>query len=76
VARIELGVDLGMAEVLQKYDDDYHGANELFCVHIDALDYDINVRSSQIHPDSDVFKVGDVGRLVVTRRFAEVKRLL
>jgi len=76
MTRIELGVNLGMSEVLQKYDDDYHSVDELFCVHIDALDYDINVRSSQIHPDSDVFKVGDVGHLIVTRRFAEIKRLL
>jgi len=69
MARIELGVDLGMSEVLN---DDC----VVVRVHIDELNRDIDIHSSQIHPDSDVFEVGDVGHIVVTRRFAEIKRLL
>jgi hypothetical protein len=75
--RIELGINLGMSEILFEFlDIDRRDQDPLYHVHLDELDRYVKVRSSQIHPDSDVHKVGDVGHLVVLRRFAEIKRLI
>jgi len=76
MTRIELGVDLGMSEVLNVYSTIPQYDAKLLRIHIDELNRDLDVHSSQIHPDSDVFEAGDVGHLVVMRRFAEIKRLL
>jgi len=78
MARIELGVNLGMSEVLSEwFEHKSNDADPLLLVRVDGSHgFYLKVRSSQIHPDSDVFEAGDVGHLIVMRRFAEIKRLL
>lgn len=62
----EPGIDLGIAEAKQN-------TGKALRVSVEDMDNDVWIPHSQIHPDSEVFDCGDnaVGRLVVTRWFAE-----
>jgi hypothetical protein len=66
----ESGIDLGTAEAKRD------SGKALLCS-VDDLGRDIWVPHSQIHEDSEVFDCDEnkVGRLVVTRWFAEKEKL-